>query len=57
MKTALPMFCAALFALAAFAKTSTPEGWLDDYDVALKKAAEENNTVTATSIIKSFFIQ
>jgi hypothetical protein len=27
---------AALSSLAAFAKTSTPEGWLDDYDAALK---------------------
>lgn len=39
------MLCAALFALAAFAKTSTPEGWLDDYDAALKKAAAENKHV------------
>ena len=36
MKNTIPMLCAALFALAAFAKTSTPEGWLDDYDAALK---------------------
>ena len=42
MKNTIPMLCAALFALAAFAKTSTPEGWLDDYDAALKKAAAEN---------------
>ena len=45
MKTALPLFCAALFALVTFAKTSTPEGWLDDYDAALKKAAEENKHI------------
>ena len=45
MKTILPLFCAALSALAAFAKTSTPEGWLDDYDAALKKAADENKHI------------
>ncbi|MBR3957884.1 MAG: thioredoxin family protein, partial [Kiritimatiellae bacterium] len=45
MKNTIPMLCAALFALAAFAKTSTPEGWLDDYDAALKKAAVENKYV------------
>ena len=45
MKTSLTLFCAALFALAGFAKTSTPEGWLDDYDAALKKAAEENKHI------------
>ena len=45
MKIQIAMLCAALFALAAFAKTSTPEGWLDDYDAALKKAAAENKHV------------
>ena len=45
MKNTIPMLCAAFFALAAFAKTSTPEGWLDDYDAALKKAAAENKHV------------
>ena len=45
MKNTIPMLCAALFALAAFAKTSTPEGWLDDYDAAIKKAAAENKHV------------
>ena len=45
MKNTIPMLCAALFALTAFAKTSTPEGWLDDYDAALKKAAAENKHV------------
>ena len=45
MKTSLTLFCAALFALAGFAKTSTPEGWLDDYDAALKKAADENKHI------------
>ena len=45
MKNTIPMLCASLFALAAFAKTSTPEGWLDDYDAALKKAAAENKHV------------
>ena len=39
MKNTIPMLCAALFALAAFAKTSTPEGWLDDYDAALKSCS------------------
>ena len=45
MKNSIPTLCTALFALAAFAKTSTPEGWLDDYDAALKKAAAENKHV------------
>ena len=45
MKTQIAMLGTALFALAAFAKTSTPEGWLDDYDAALKKAAAENKHV------------
>ena len=45
MKTTLPTLCAALAALAAFAKTSTPEGWLDDYDAALKKAAAEGKHI------------
>ena len=45
MKNTIPLLCAALFALAVFAKTSTPEGWLDDYDAALKKAAAENKYV------------
>ena len=35
----------ALTALLAFATTSTPEGWLDDYDAALKKAADENKHI------------
>ena len=38
-------FAVALTALLAFAKTSTPEGWLDDYDAALKKAADENKHI------------
>ena len=33
--------------LAAQAKTSTPAGWTDDYDVALKRAAAENKLVLA----------
>lgn len=35
----------AAFSIAAFAKTSTPEGWMDDYDAALKKAAAENKHI------------
>jgi len=38
MKKTVPTICALLFALAAFAKTPTPEGWLDDCDAALEKA-------------------
>lgn len=38
---------AALAALAAGAKTSTPVGWTDDYDAALKKAAAERKFVVA----------
>ena len=38
---------AALAALAAGAKTSTPVGWTDDYDAALKKAAAERKLVVA----------
>ena len=33
--------------LVAQAKTSTPEGWIDDYDLALKRAAEENKYIVA----------
>jgi len=45
MKKTIPLLCAALSASVAFAKTSTPEGWLDDYDAALKKAAAETKHV------------
>ena len=38
---------AALAALAAGAKTSTPAGWTDDYDAALRKAASERKLVVA----------
>ena len=35
-----------LFAtVAALAKTSTPEGWIDDYDLALKRAADEKKPI------------
>ena len=34
-------------ALAAQAKTSTPAGWTDDYDAALRRAAAENKLVLA----------
>ena len=44
MKKALSL-AVAFTALFAFAKTSTPEGWLDDYDAALKKAADENKHI------------
>ena len=37
--------CAAFAVSFAFAKTSTPEGWLDDYDAALKKAAAEGKCI------------
>ena len=37
----------AIAACAALAKTSTPEGWTDDYDAALKRAAAENKLVLA----------
>ena len=40
-------------ALAAGAKTSTPAGWTDDYDAALKRAAAEKKLVLADPI-KSF---
>ena len=45
MKKLLSAACIALAAFVAFAKTSTPEGWLDDYDAALKKAAAEDKHV------------
>ncbi len=44
MKKLAAMAFAAL-SVAAFAKTSTPEGWLDDYDAALKKAAAEQKHI------------
>jgi protein disulfide-isomerase len=37
----------AIAACAVLAKTSTPEGWTDDYDAALKRAAAENKLVLA----------
>ena len=45
MKTIFSASFAALVAVGAFAKTSTPEGWLDDYDVAIEKAAAENKPI------------
>ena len=44
MKTLVALTFSAL-SIAAFARTSTPEGWLDDYDAALKKAAAENKHI------------
>ena len=38
-------FSAAAF--AALAETSTPEGWTDDYDAALERAAKENKLILA----------
>lgn len=38
---------ALLSAMVAGAKTSTPAGWTDDYDAALKKAAAERKLVVA----------
>ena len=38
---------AALSASVVLAKTSTPEGWTDDYDAALKRAAAEKKLVLA----------
>ena len=37
----------AIAACGALAKTSTPVGWTDDYDAALKRAAAENKLVLA----------
>ena len=34
-------------AVAANAKTSTPAGWIDDYDTALKRAADEEKLIVA----------
>ena len=45
MKTIFSASFAALVSVGAFAKTSTPEGWLDDYDVAIEKAAAENKPI------------
>ena len=45
MKIQCIMLCAAFAALNVSAKTSTPEGWLDDYDAALRKAAAENKHI------------
>ena len=46
MKTLMTIAFAA-FSLAAGAKTSTPAGWTDDYDAALKRAAAEKKLVLA----------
>ena len=45
MKQTFCLGLAALAASVAFAKTSTPEGWLDDYDAALARAAAGNRQV------------
>ena len=34
-------------AVAANAKTPTPAGWIDDYDTALKRAADEEKLIVA----------
>ncbi|MBQ1345811.1 MAG: thioredoxin family protein [Kiritimatiellae bacterium] len=47
MKKMLAMTCAALCALAASAKTSTPKGFTDDLDAALRRAAENGRRVVA----------
>ena len=44
MKSML-MVATAMFAVLASAKTSTPVGWTDDYDAALKQAAAEKKHV------------
>ena len=41
------LMSALLVALAATAKTSTPAGWIDDYDTALKRAADEERLIVA----------
>ena len=46
MKKLLMAACVAM-ALGALAKTSTPEGWTDDYDAALKRASDEKKLVLA----------
>jgi len=38
---------AVLLCAVAVAKTSTPEGWTDDYEAALKRAAAEKKLVLA----------
>ena len=47
MTKTLNTVLAALSVLAVYAKTSTPEGWMDDYDAALAKAVAENKPVVA----------
>ena len=47
MKHTLAVTCAALCALAASAKTSTPKGFTDDLDAALRRAAENGRKVVA----------
>ena len=47
MKKMLAMTCAALCALAASAKTSTPKGFTDDLDAALRRAAASGRKVVA----------
>jgi thioredoxin-related protein len=41
------LFCVAALAAALHAKTSTPPGWLDDYDEALRQAAARGKPVLA----------
>ena len=43
----LVVLTTALVAVAVQAKTSTPAGWTDDYDAALKRAAAEKKLVVA----------
>ena len=47
MKHCSILALAAFAATTAFAKTSTPEGWTDDYDAALVRAADEGKSIVA----------
>ena len=47
MKRLVAGLVVCVAAMAAQAKTSTPAGWTDDYDAALKRAAAENKLVLA----------
>jgi len=47
MKTTIMIVGAAVAAMNVFGKTSTPAGWTDDFDAALKQAAAEKKMVIA----------
>jgi protein disulfide-isomerase len=47
MKTIIACLATVITSIAFTSPTSTPEGWMDDFQAALKKAAKENKHIVA----------